>query len=248
MVYYPYSLQHNLDRLDRRDSVLSCQNLTNKKHFAEESNICVTNQNKLNKMFARLFRIPQLTQAIKTRVNAIETSIASKFVFPEKYKGTIWEKWAKYWQHLGIDYKDVFVNVVQQTKQKPILASIYFATGGTLYYCVQNNPSEEDFRVQLRNYNADCVMVHDSCLNKTSTDYIKFVETCSNQGILRYLSLGFISFLWLDNYDQNASLYKAVCEYTDPQYLTFHDRVIDIGFMNKWWNLSRRMRNYDVNF
>lgn len=199
-------------------------------------------------MFAKLFRFRQITQAFKTRLETIETTISSKFVFPEKYKGTIYEKWARYWQHLGIDYKDVFVNVVQQAKEKPLLASIYGAAGVGFYYCVQNNPSEEDFQMQLRNYNAEAVMVHESCLNETSVEYVKFVEKCYNQGILRYMSLGFISVLWLDNYDSNAALYKAVCTYTEPQYLTFHQRVIDVGFWNRWWNLRRKMKDFDVNF
>lgn len=199
-------------------------------------------------MFAKLFGLRQLTQAVKNRLNVIETSVSSKLVFPEKYKGTIYEKWAKYWQQLGIDYKDVFVNVAQQMKEKPILSSVYCTTGGVLYYCIKNNPSEEDFRIQLRNYNAKAVMVHDSCLNATSTDYIKFIEKCYNQGLIRHLSLGFISFLWLDNYDRDASLYKATCRYTEPQYLHFHERVIDVGFLNKWWNLSKKMTDYDVNY
>ncbi len=198
-------------------------------------------------IFAKLFGFRQISQAFKTRLNAIETSISNKFVFPEKYKGTIYEKWTRYWQHLGIDYKDVFVNVAKQMKEKPILASIYCTTGGAFYYCVKTNPSEEDFILQLRNYNAEAVLVHDSCLNTNCTDYIKFIEQCYNQGIVRHLSLGFISFLWLDNYDHDASLYKAVCTYTDPQYLTFHERVIDVGFLNKWWNLSKKMTDYDVN-
>jgi len=199
-------------------------------------------------MFARLFRIPQLTQAVKTKLEAIETSVSSKFVFPEKYKGTIYEKWAKYWQQLGIDYKDVFVNVAQQMKEKPILASIYCTTGGAFYYCIKNNPSEEDFQIQLRSNNANAVLVHESCLNDSSTNYIKFIEQCYNQGIVRYLSLGFMSLLWLDNYDRDASLYKATCKYTGPQYLNFHERIVDIGFMNKWWNLSKKMTDYDVNY
>lgn len=199
-------------------------------------------------MFTKLFGIRQLTQAVKTRLTAIETSVSNKLVFPEKYKGTIYEKWATYWKHLGIDYKDVFVNVAQQAKEKPILASIYLATGGAFCYCVKNNPSEEDFRTKLRDYNAEVVLVHDSCLNDTAANYIKFIEKCYNQGIVRHLSLGFISFLWLDNYDHNASLYKATCEYTDPQYLTFHERVIDVGFLNKWWNLDKKMIDYDVNY
>lgn len=199
-------------------------------------------------MFTKLFGLRHLTQAVKTKLNAIETSVSSKLVFPEKYKGTIYEKWARYWQQLGIDYKDVFVNVAQQMKEKPILASVYCTTGGILYYCVKNNPTEEDFRIQLRNYNANAVLVPDSCLNNVSTDYIKFIEECYNQGIIRHLSLGFISFLWLDNYDSSASLYKATCKYTGPQYLKFHERVIDVGFLNKWWNLSKKMTDYDVNF
>lgn len=199
-------------------------------------------------MFTKLFGIRQLTQTIKTRLNAIETSVSNKFTFPEKYKGTIYEKWYRYWQQLGIDYKDVFVNVAQQAKEKPILASVYCTTGVALTYFMKNNPSEEDFRIQLRNYNAEAVMVHDSCLNAKATDYIKFIEKCYNQGTIRYFSLGFISFLWIDNYDSDVSLYKATCEYIRPQYLKFHERVIDVGFMNKWWNLSKKMKDYDVNY
>lgn len=199
-------------------------------------------------MFTKLFGLRQLTQAVKTRLNAIETSVSNKFVFPEKYKGTIYEKWATYWRQLGVDYKDVFVNVAQQMKEKPILASIYCTTGVALTYCVKNNPSEEDFRIQLLNYNAEVVLVNDACLNDNATDYIKFIEKSYNQGILRHLSLGFISFLWLDDYSSDASLYKATCKYTGPQYLNFHERVIDVGFLNKWWNLSKKMTDYDVNY
>lgn len=199
-------------------------------------------------MFTRLWGLRHVTQAVKTRLSAIETSVSNKLVFPEKYKGTIYEKWAKYWQQLGIDYKDVFVNVAQQMKEKPILSSIYCTTGGVLYYCVKNNPTEEDFLIQLRQCNADAVLVQDSCLNDNASGYIQFIEKCYNQGIIRHLSLGFISFLWLDNYASEASLYKATCKYTDPQYLNFHERVIDVGFMNKWWNLSKKMKDYDVNY
>lgn len=198
-------------------------------------------------MFAKLFRTRQITQAFKTRLDTIEQSISNKFVFPEKYKGTIYEKWARYWQQLGIDYKDVFVNLAQQSKEKPILASIYCTTGIGLYYCVKNNPSEEDFRMQLRNCNAEAVMVHESCLNPTSVEYVKFIEKCYNEGTIRHLSLGFVSFLWLDNYDRDASLYKAICKYTEPQYLKFHERVIDVGFWNRWWNLRKKMTDFDVN-
>lgn len=199
-------------------------------------------------MFTKLFGLRQLSQTVKAKLNSIETAVSSKFAFPEKYKGTIYEKWAKYWQQLGIDYKDVFVNVAQQMKEKPILASIYCTTGGALYYCIKNNPSEEDFIVQLRNANANAVVVHDSCLNPISADYMKFIEKCYNEGIVRHLSLGFVSFLWLDNFDRGAALYKATCTYTTPQYLKFHERVIDVGFWNKWWNLSRKMGDYDVNY
>lgn len=53
--------------------------------------------------------------------------------------------------------------------------------------------------------------------------------------------------MWIDNYDKDCFLYKTVCPYLKPRYLTFHERIIDVGALDKWWVLETKMKDYDVN-
>lgn len=201
-------------------------------------------------MFARALGSvrTRIVQSAKLKITAAKEKVASTFTLPKKYKGTIVEKWAKYWTQLGIDYKDVAVGVAKQIREKPIKASIYATTGTLFYYCWQNNPTEIQFLQQLRNYNAEMVLVNESSQNPETRNYMQFIERSYNEGIIRHLNLGILSLLWLDNYDQSLGLYKATCKYTKPEYLNFQERIIDVGFLNKWWALENKMKDYDVHF
>lgn len=91
------------------------------------------------------------------------------------------------------------------------------------------------------------MQVGETVRNPESVQYIKWLEQCWNEQVVRYFSLGIVSFVWLDKYDNESALYKAVCPYNKPNYFTFYQRIIDVGFHNKWWILSRHMQDYDVN-
>ena len=190
--------------------------------------------------------VDSIKARINNKINSVKTKISDTFTLPEKYKGTIVEKWALYWKHLGIDYKDVFVGVLQQTKEKPIRAGLYGVTGYSAYKCIENNPSHLEFLEQLRYYNTDLVQVDQRCQKPESAEYITFLHRCYNENVVRYLNVGVMSFIWIDDYDKALGLYKSTCSYTQPEYLTFHKRIVDIGFWNKWWILTNKMKNYDV--
>lgn len=170
-----------------------------------------------------------------------------RFKFPERLKGGIMEKWANYWKQLYFDYKEVALDVGREAKQKPLKTTFYGLLSGSTYLCVKNNPDETSFISQLRLYNSEMILVHESCHKKESAQHLKFLQQCLNAGLIRRLSLGVISFIWIDNYDETLALYKATCPYLKPKYLQFHDRIIDIGFWNKWWKLDEVMKDYDVN-
>lgn len=76
-------------------------------------------------MVSRIFRLrSQATQAfdagttlVKTKLNTLETA-ANKIEIPERFKGTVVEKWAGYWKNLYRDYYDVADGVVKQTNQR----------------------------------------------------------------------------------------------------------------------------------
>jgi hypothetical protein len=62
------------------------------------------------------------------------------------------------------------------------------------------------------------------------------------------MSIGLFSILWIDDFSSNLATPDAQCKYLEPAYATFHERVIDYGFLGKWWNIEKNMKDYDVNF
>lgn len=184
--------------------------------------------------------------AFRAKWNIIQTRF-DQIEIPERIKGTIVEKWLRYWRGLGIDYRDVFANVGQQMKEKPIRSSIYCSLIAATWYSAKHNPSEIEFYDRLRKHNTEMILVNQTCHNTVSAEHLKFLERSVNAGIVRKLNLGVCSMLWLDNYDKAIALYQATCTYTQPDYLTWYKRVIDIGFLDKWWKLEEKMIDYDVN-
>lgn len=90
-------------------------------------------------------------------------------------------------------------------------------------------------------------MVGEPIRNPITTKHLKSIEQCYNEGIIRRLSLGIVSFIWLDNYEKECANYKATCSYLKPEYLGFHHRIVDVGFIDKWWILEDKMKEFDVN-
>lgn len=205
-------------------------------------------------MATKLFRWRnQFTQSyttnssyLKTKLEIVQNRI-NNVTIPERYKGTVVEKWLLYWKGLLNDYSDVFIDVGKHIRDKPIRSSIYAAFGASIIYCAKHNPSETDFIEKLRYHNADMILVDKSCHNPISSKYLVFLERCYNEKIIRRLNIGIGSFLWIDDYDRALGLYKVTCKYTKPDYLTWHKRIIDVGFMDKWWKLEEKMIDYDVN-
>lgn len=96
-------------------------------------------------------------------------------------------------------------------------------------------------------YNLKLMLLGESIRNPVAVKHIEQLQQYYNEGIIRRISLGISSLIWIDNYDENCSSYKAVCPYLKPRYITFYNRIIDIGFLDKWWVLENKMKDYDIN-
>jgi len=165
----------------------------------------------------------------------------------QRFTGILFEKWLKYWRNVYTDYKGVVVDIHKECKSHPIKAFTYFTAAGCVYYGTLHNPSEIMFREQLISNTSKLVMVGKEVRNPVSAYYLKWLQQNYNEGIIRRLNFGIISILWLDNYSYDCALYKATCSHLKPQYWTFNQRIIDIGFLDNWWILTNYMKNYDVN-
>lgn len=170
------------------------------------------------------------------------------FQLPEKYKGTIVEKWFNYWKLLGGDYKEVAKDTWQWMKDHKIKTTIYGSLAAFMCYSYKNNPDENMFFDQLRKFDNEIGLVMEDQHNPVSANYLKYIETLNNQGILRRLTIGVVSFMWVHDYSKSLGQYPAVCKYLKPEFATFHERIIDVGFLNKWWILEKKMQDFDINY
>lgn len=83
--------------------------------------------------------------------------------------------------------------------------------------------------------------------NPEAAQHLQHLFKCQNANILRRLNIGFMSFIWVDNYDPECKLYKAQCTYLKPKWSNFNERIVDVGCLNTWWGLRRNMIDYDIN-
>ena len=51
----------------------------------------------------------------------------------------------------------------------------------------------------------------------------------------------------MDNYDEGMGLYAARCDYLQPSWTDMRHRVIDVGFLGRWWIADTKMEMSDVN-
>ncbi|XP_004525887.1 mitochondrial import inner membrane translocase subunit Tim29 [Ceratitis capitata] len=186
--------------------------------------------------------------SLSTRVANLRRRINDKLTLPDRFKGTVVEKWAQYWRGLASDYTDVVVDVVKGARAKPRKALFIAGTSYGLYKCAQHNPDEEAFMHSLRGWSNQMSMVSNSLHNPVSEEYLRDLEIAINEKKLRTLSLGICTILWKDLYDIEDCTYPAICKYTQVDYTNFWNQIVDVGFWDHYWRLEWKMRNFDVNY
>ncbi|CAD6221290.1 GSCOCG00005131001-RA-CDS [Cotesia congregata] len=162
-------------------------------------------------------------------------------------KETTLQKWGKHWKGVYQDYKDVAIDLKKNCKERPISALIKLAMMGGCYYLYRTNPDQASFKEALLQNEARLTFIGESIRNPVSVKHVEHMSECLNENIIRRLTLGLVSFIWLDNYSDSCALYKTTCTYLKPKYLEFHQRIVDVGFLGKWWVLDHKMKDYDIN-
>ncbi|XP_076756409.1 mitochondrial import inner membrane translocase subunit Tim29 [Xylocopa sonorina] len=184
----------------------------------------------------------KLTNSVNDAISQTKSGEVAK-----KAKESFLERWAVYWKNLYADYKEVAVDTAKDCKEHPVRTSIYASLLASCVYLSRHNPSECTFKDHLMQNTMKIMQVGEPIRNPVSEQYVKWLAQCYNEGIVRHMNLGVISLIWLDDYDKMCTLYKAVCPYLQVRYVTFYQRVVDFGFLDKWWVLEKKMKDYDVN-
>lgn len=200
-----------------------------------------------------MLRLQNKTQSLLKHLQNIrgkfqETSGNAWNNIDAKVKGTFMENWLKYWKTIFTDYKEVAVDIRKDIKEKPIKA-LLLATGFTgICYCIKHNPDEINFRDCYLRATNDVLLVDISQQNRETVQHLKNIEKCYNSEVLRRLNCGVFSVIWIDNFSNKCNTFEAQCSYLKVSYSKFLNRIIDVGFLDNWWILKKKMENYDINY
>ncbi|KAL1138951.1 hypothetical protein AAG570_009013, partial [Ranatra chinensis] len=162
------------------------------------------------------------------------------------FTGTFIEKWADYWKGVLSDYAQVGRDVATDAVNNPAKAAAIVATISFLGYCAHTNPDDNHFRDRLLEHVNSFAMIAQPVRNSNSVSYIMQLATAYNAGQVRLFSAGFFTVVWLADYNSSMGQYKANCNYLSPSVFDFHKRIVDIGFLNRWWLIDYKMLDYDV--
>lgn len=122
----------------------------------------------------------------------------------------------------------------------------FFAVLGASLFAISKNPEARTYYEALVESADDMILVSDLNKNPAAEDRLRFLHTAYNEGRIRCTSLGLFSLIWLDNYHPDCGIYSSQCSYLKPSLLDFHSRIVDIGFLGKWWIIKHYMKDYDI--
>lgn len=94
----------------------------------------------------------------------------------------------------------------------------------------------------------DLILVSPTLQRKESAEHLQLIQTHYNYDEIRRMNLLLFSLIWIDNHANQCKTYVNICDYMKLSWLEFKDKIIDVGFLNEWWMLSKNMADYDVNY
>ncbi|CAG0892401.1 unnamed protein product [Darwinula stevensoni] len=160
-------------------------------------------------------------------------------------KVSTWEKWGQYWKGVLQDYKDVGKGIVLESKNRPLKTAIYGFGLAAVCYTIHANPNKQHFHDRVKEVANEIATLPEHLRNPRAVKRTDFLVKALRDGEVRVLSLGLFSLAWVDNHHPDCDLYWAQCRFLRPRYVTFHERVVDVGFLGRWLVLEHWTSDYD---
>lgn len=92
-----------------------------------------------------------------------------------------------YWINMGFDYKDSFVTIGKQMKQRPTKAAVYITACSAAVYLNHTNPNERDLRSRLQEHLNGTALMTSVTRSSTRDAQLNHLIDCFNNNTLRYV-------------------------------------------------------------
>merc|ERR1712029_66190 len=154
-----------------------------------------------------------------------------------------------FWKNLAVDYREATLDIVKWGRAKPLKAGALGSLASFGLYANATNPNELAFTDCMVRVNEDLCVVPASARNPASAAWLTDIGRASIQGQLRAWNCGLFTVMWRSDYSPELGHIKANCKYLVPGYLDVftEGRIVDVGFLGKWWLTDKAMTDYDVN-
>uniref|UniRef100_A0A8C8RWT1 Translocase of inner mitochondrial membrane 29 n=1 Tax=Pelusios castaneus TaxID=367368 RepID=A0A8C8RWT1_9SAUR len=152
-----------------------------------------------------------------------------------------------WWKSLLHDYAEACKDVALGVKQRPGKAGMYLSLLAGATICSFKVPCDTSFESSLLEASGSLLLLSPWVRNGGSEGHVQRLLKLRNQGQLRYQSLVFFALMYQAPFDVETDLYQAHCKYLKPRWMEFPGRVLDVGFLGRWWVLRSKMRDSDIN-
>ncbi|XP_018326028.1 mitochondrial import inner membrane translocase subunit Tim29-like [Agrilus planipennis] len=196
-----------------------------------------------------MIKIENFRSSLRGRVNNFLSKFQSTFErIEKKAEGTFTENWVKFWKNVFVDYKEVAVDIAKDVKHRPIKAAVLVSTAVFISYLFKSNPSEADYRAAVIRAANDIRLIPPSMQKEEAANFLQYIEQCYNRDLIRRISFGIACIIWVDKYNKDYKNEEAVNKYLAVTNMELFNRIVDIGILNRWFILPKKMEDYDVNF
>ncbi|KAJ7316419.1 hypothetical protein JRQ81_002581 [Phrynocephalus forsythii] len=154
---------------------------------------------------------------------------------------------ASWCQSLLSDYAEACREVAQGAWQRPRRAALYLSLLAGATACSLRSPGERSFEASLLEASGALLLLSPGTRRRASEGHVQRLRQLRNRGQVRFQDLLFFSLVYQAPFDSGADLYQAHCKYLQPRWMDFPGRVLDVGFWGRWWVLSSKMEDADIN-
>ncbi|XP_006875229.1 PREDICTED: uncharacterized protein C19orf52 homolog [Chrysochloris asiatica] len=162
-------------------------------------------------------------------------------------KPGVWTRFGVWSRALLRDYAEACRDAAAAARAQPARATLYAGLLGGAAACFALAPSEAAFEEALLDASGTLLLLAPATRNRCSEESVQRLLWLRGRGRLRHLNLGLCSLMYEAPVDAQASLYQARCRYLQPRWADFPGRILDVGFVGRWWVLGARMRDCDIN-
>ncbi|XP_007951784.1 mitochondrial import inner membrane translocase subunit Tim29 [Orycteropus afer afer] len=166
---------------------------------------------------------------------------------PTIAKPGVWARLGSWSRSLLRDYAEACGDAAAAARARPVRAAVYVGLLGGTVACCALAPSEAAFEEALLDASGTLLLLAPATRNRSSEAYVQRMLWLRGRGRLRHLNLGLCSIVYEAPFDAQASLYQARCRYLQPRWTDFPGRILDVGFVGRWWVLGAQIRDCDIN-